>query len=214
MNKLRVLTNVLEQKVVAVIRTDTLEEAIQVAEACIKGEMKLIELTYSIPHVEKAVEQLRETYKVDPNVIIGVGTVIDAYTARQAIFAGAQFIVGPSFDNDTAKICNLYQIPYMPGCLTITEIKEAMECGVDIVKIFPASNVNPSFLKAVKAPIPQANMMPTGGVHLDNMTEWLQNGAVAIGIGGNLIEPAKTGNYKKITELAQAYVQKAREANV
>jgi 2-dehydro-3-deoxyphosphogluconate aldolase / (4S)-4-hydroxy-2-oxoglutarate aldolase len=214
MNKLRVLTNLQKQKVVAVIRTDTVDQAVKVADACIAGEMKAIELTYSIPHVEEAVEILKEKYADDHEVTVGVGTVLDPYTARQAIFAGAAFIVGPSFDAETAKLCNLYQIPYMPGCLTVTEIKEAMEAGADVVKIFPGSNVSPGFLKAVHAPIPQANMMPTGGVSLDNMVEWIQSGAVAVGIGGNLVAPAKTGDYAKITELAKQYVDKAKEASV
>ncbi|SER28946.1 2-dehydro-3-deoxyphosphogluconate aldolase / (4S)-4-hydroxy-2-oxoglutarate aldolase [Gracilibacillus ureilyticus] len=214
MNKLRVLTNLQNQKVVAVIRTDTVDQAVQVADACIAGGMKAIELTYSIPHVEEAVEKLKNKYAADQEVTVGVGTVLDPYTARQAIFAGASFIVGPSFDTETAKLCNLYQVPYMPGCLTVTEIKEAMEAGADVVKVFPGSNVNPGFLKAVHAPIPQANMMPTGGVSLENMVEWLQSGAVAVGIGGNLVAPAKTGNYEKITELAKQYVEKAKEASV
>ncbi len=99
----------------------------------------------------------------------------------------------------------------MPGCLTVTEVKEAMKAGADIVKIFPGSNVDPSFLKAIHAPIPQANMMPTGGVDLDNVQEWLSHGAVAVGIGGNLVAPAKSGNYHKITTLAKEYVRKAKE---
>ncbi|MFC4402708.1 bifunctional 2-keto-4-hydroxyglutarate aldolase/2-keto-3-deoxy-6-phosphogluconate aldolase [Gracilibacillus xinjiangensis] len=212
MNKLRVLANLQNQKVVAVIRTDTVDGAVQVADACIGGGMKAIELTYSIPHVEEAVEILKKKYIDDQEVTVGVGTVLDVYTARQAIFAGASFIVGPSFDAETAKLCNLYQVPYMPGCLTVTEIKEAMEAGADVVKIFPGSNVSPGFLKAVHAPIPQANMMPTGGVSLDNMLEWFKSGAVAVGIGGNLVAPAKTGDYAKITELAKQYVAKAKEA--
>ncbi|KAB8137589.1 bifunctional 4-hydroxy-2-oxoglutarate aldolase/2-dehydro-3-deoxy-phosphogluconate aldolase [Gracilibacillus oryzae] len=214
MNKLRVLSNLQSQKVVAVIRTDTVDQAVKVADACISGGMKAIELTYSIPHVEEAVEILNKKYVDDQEVTVGVGTVLDAYTARQAIFAGASFIVGPSFDAETAKLCNLYQVPYMPGCLTVTEIKEAMEAGADVVKIFPGSNVSPGFLKAVHAPIPQANMMPTGGVSLDNMVEWFKNGAVAVGIGGNLVAPAKTGDYGKITELAKQYVEKVKEASV
>ncbi len=137
--------------------------------------------------------------------------MLDPYTARQAIYAGATFIVGPSFDKETAKLCNLYQVPYMPGCLTVTEVKEAMEAGADIVKIFPGSNLAPAFLKAIHAPLPQANMMPTGGVDLENVQEWLNHGAFAVGIGGNLIAPAKDEDYQKITELAKEYVKKAKE---
>ncbi|SHM69209.1 bifunctional 2-keto-4-hydroxyglutarate aldolase/2-keto-3-deoxy-6-phosphogluconate aldolase [Gracilibacillus kekensis] len=211
MRKLNVLSNLKAQKIVAVIRTDTVDQAIKAADACITGGIKIIELTYSIPHVEKAVESLQQNYQDDPQVSIGVGTVLDPYTARQAIFAGATFIVGPSFDKETAKLCNLYQIPYMPGCLTVTEVKEAMEAGADVVKIFPGSNLGPAFLKAIHAPFPQANMMPTGGVDLENVQEWLNHGAFAVGIGGNLITPAKDGDYQKIIELAKEYVRKVKE---
>ncbi|PWU67893.1 bifunctional 2-keto-4-hydroxyglutarate aldolase/2-keto-3-deoxy-6-phosphogluconate aldolase [Gracilibacillus dipsosauri] len=214
MNKLRVLSNIEVQKVVAVIRTDTEEQALKVVDACIEGGIKAVELTYSIPHVENVIEQLVEKYRGGKEITIGVGTVLDAYTARQAIFAGATFIVSPSFDAATAKLCNLYQTPYMPGCLTVTEIKEAMESGADVVKVFPGSNVSPGFLKAVHAPIPQANMMPTGGVNLDNIKDWLEAGAIAVGIGGNLVAPAKMGDYTKITELARQYVAKVKEASV
>ncbi len=214
MNKLRVLSNIEVQKVVAVIRTDTEEQALKVVDACIEGGIKAVELTYSIPHVENVIEQLVEKYRGGKEITIGVGTVLDAYTARQAIFAGATFIVSPSFDAATAKLCNLYQTPYMPGCLTVTEIKEAMESGADVVKVFPGSNVSPGFLKAVHAPIPQANMMPTGGVNLDNIKDWLEAGAIAVGIGGNLVDPAKMGDYAKITELARQYVAKVKEASV
>lgn len=214
MNKLRVLSNIEVQKVVAVIRTDTEEQALKVVDACIEGGIKAVELTYSIPHVENVIEQLVEKYRGGKEITIGVGTVLDAYTARQAIFAGATFIVSPSFDAATAKLCNLYQTPYMPGCLTVTEIKEAMESGADVVKVFPGSNVSPGFLKAVHAPIPQANMMPTGGVNLDNIKDWLEAGAIAVGIGGNLVDPAKMGDYAKITELARQYVEKVKEASV
>ncbi|QGH36551.1 bifunctional 4-hydroxy-2-oxoglutarate aldolase/2-dehydro-3-deoxy-phosphogluconate aldolase [Gracilibacillus salitolerans] len=214
MKKLSVLQNLEQQKVVAVIRTDSVAQAIKVADACIAGGMKQIELTYSIPNVENAVEQLQTDYQDDSEVTIGVGTVLDAYTARQAIFAGASFIVGPSFDADTAKLCNLYQVPYFPGCLTVTEVKEAMEAGADIVKIFPGSNISPGFIKAVHGPVPQANMMPTGGVSLDNIQEWLKNGAIVVGVGGNLVAPAKEGNYQKITELAKEYMAKAREVSI
>ncbi|MGN8645957.1 bifunctional 2-keto-4-hydroxyglutarate aldolase/2-keto-3-deoxy-6-phosphogluconate aldolase [Gracilibacillus sp. HCP3S3_G5_1] len=214
MKKLDVLQNLAQQKVVAVIRTESIEQAIKVADACIAGGMKQIELTYSIPNVEHAIARLRADYLDDKEVTIGAGTVLDVYTAREAIFAGASFIVGPSFDLETAKLCNLYQVPYFPGCLTVTEVKEAMEVGVDIVKIFPGSNISPSFIKAVHGPLPQANMMPTGGVSLDNIQEWLRNGAVAVGVGGNLVAPAKEGNYQKITELAKEYMTRSREVSV
>lgn len=107
-------------------------------------------------------------------------------------------------------LCNLYQIPYMPGCMTITEMKRALEAGVDIVKLFPGNAFGPGFVKAVKAPLPQLNIMPTGGVDLDNIEEWISNGCVAVGVGGNLVAPAKTGDFDKITEYATQYIDKVR----
>ena len=140
-------------------------------------------------------------------MIIGAGTVLDAATARIAILAGAEFIVSPAFDKETAKLCNLYQIPYMPGCMTITEMTTAMQYGADIIKLFPGSAFGPSFVKAVKAPLPQANIMPTGGVSLDNMEEWFKNGVIAVGAGGKLA----SGTDEEIIATAQAFRKKLLE---
>ncbi len=164
-----------------------------------------------MPDAESIIKELSLTYH-DSNVVIGAGTVLDAVTARIAILAGAQFIVSPCFDEQTAKLCNLYQIPYMPGCMTITEMKTALEYGVKIIKLFPGSVYSPEYIKAVKAPLPQVNIMPTGGVSLDNIRQWIQNGSFAVGVGGNLLAPAKTGDFKKITEYASQYMKKVKEA--
>ena len=158
------------------------------------------------------IKELSSLYQNNNNVVIGAGTVLDATTARIAILAGAEFVVSPAFDEETAKLCNLYQIPYMPGCMTITEIKRALELGVDVVKLFPGSVYGPDFVKAVKAPLPQVNIMPTGGVDLDNVGKWIKNGCVAVGVGGNLVAPAKTGDFDQITEYAKQYVAKVQEA--
>ena len=142
---------------------------------------------------------------------IGAGTVLDAVTARLDILAGAEYIVSPSFDQETAEMCNLYQIPYLPGCMTITEIKTALKSGVDIVKLFPGSAYGPSIISAFKAPMPHVNIMPTGGVSLDNMKEWFDAGVVTVGVGGNLLAPAATGDFDKVTEVAQQYAAKMKE---
>lgn len=140
-------------------------------------------------------------------MIVGAGTVLDATTARIAILAGAEFIVSPAFDEETAKLCNLYQVPYMPGCMTITEMTKAMEYGSEIIKLFPGSAFGPSFVKAVKAPLPQVNIMPTGGVSLENMEEWFANGVVAVGAGGKLA----SGTDEEIIATAQSFVEKIKE---
>lgn len=212
MKKLEVLTKISECGVVAVVRADTTEEAVRISEACVKGGILGIEVTFTIDNAEAVIKELASFYANNAKVALGAGTVLDAATARIAILAGAQFIVSPCFDAETAKLCNLYQVPYMPGCMTITEMKQALEHGADIIKLFPGNAFGPEFIKAVKAPLPQVNMMPTGGVSLDNIGQWIQNGCVAVGVGGNLVAPAKTGNYEKITEIASQYVEKVKEA--
>ena len=146
-----------------------------------------------------------------PNGVIGAGTVLDATSARLAIMAGAGYIVSPTFDAAIAKLCNLYQIPYLPGCSTMTEMQRAIEAGSDIVKLFPASVAGPSMIKAVKAPFPQLNIMPTGGVSLDNLDQWFAAGAVCVGAGGNLVGPGATGDYDRVTENAKKYIKRLNE---
>jgi 2-dehydro-3-deoxyphosphogluconate aldolase/(4S)-4-hydroxy-2-oxoglutarate aldolase len=144
--------------------------------------------------------------------IVGAGTVLDATTARIAILKGAKFIVSPAFDKEVAEICNLYAIPYMAGCFTITEIITAMKAGVDVIKVFPGSSATPAYFKAVHGPLPQANLMPTGGVSLENAKDWIKAGAVAIGTGGDLTAPAKTGDYDEVTRRAAQFVSLVKEA--
>lgn len=170
-----------------------------------------IEITFTIQDADVVIKELAKIYRDNSDVVIGAGTVLDVATARIAILAGAQFVVSPCFDAETAKLCNLYQIPYMPGCMTITEMKKALEYGVDIIKLFPGNAFGPDFIKSIKAPLPQVNIMPTGGVSIDNVDQWITNGCVAVGVGGNLVAPAKTGNYEQITEYAKQYVTKVKE---
>ena len=214
MKKLNLLTKISDCGVVAVVRGDSKEEAIRISEACIEGGIIGIEVTFTVQDADKVIKELASIYDTDDNVVIGAGTVLDAQTARIAILAGAQFIVSPCFDEATAKLCNLYQISYMPGCMTLTEMKHALEYGADIVKLFPGSAFGPDFVKAVRAPLPQVNIMPTGGVNLENVKEWIQNGCIAVGIGGNLVAPAKTGDFAQITLLARQYVEKVQEVRV
>lgn len=216
MKKLKVLQKITNAGLVAVIRADSKHQAMKIAEACVEGGITAIEITFTVNRAAEVIEELSSSDYFS-NVVIGAGTVLDVTTARIAMLAGAQFIVSPSFDTDTAKLCNVYQIPYLPGCMTITEMKRALEAGVDIVKLFPGSSTGPEFIKAVKGPLPQANMMPTGGVNLDNVESWIKNGAVAVGVGGNLLAPAKTGEYDEISKVANIYrhkIERAREGSV
>lgn len=209
--KLETLRRITEVGVVAVVRADNSEMAEKISKACIEGGISAIEVTFTTPGADKVISTLKEKFSND-ELIVGAGTVLDSETARIAILAGAKYIVSPGFDLETAKLCNRYQIPYMAGCMTITEIIKAMEAGVDIVKLFPGSAYGPSIVKDIKAPLPQAPIMPTGGVSLDNVDQWIKNGCVAVGVGGSLTAGAKTGNYEEITRLSKEFVAKVKEA--
>jgi 2-dehydro-3-deoxyphosphogluconate aldolase/(4S)-4-hydroxy-2-oxoglutarate aldolase len=176
-----------------------------------KGGIAAIEITFTIPEAAQVIADLRKAYSPE-EMIIGAGTVLDPETARIAILAGAQYIVSPSLNLETVKLCNRYQVPVMPGAMTIAEVIAAMEAGADIVKIFPGDAFGPSFIKAIKGPIPQAPLMPTGGVNLENVGEWIKAGCVAVGIGGNLTAGAKTGDYQSIEEIAKQFIGKVRAA--
>ncbi|MBW4840405.1 MAG: bifunctional 2-keto-4-hydroxyglutarate aldolase/2-keto-3-deoxy-6-phosphogluconate aldolase [Paenibacillaceae bacterium] len=211
MKKLQLTQKIMQEGVVAVLRGETPEEVVQMAEQAIAGGIKVIEVTMTIPFALRAIEELARKYTWDAQdesryAIIGVGTVLDPETARAAILSGAQFVVGPSLNPDTVKLCNRYRIPVMPGCMTIKEIQEALELGADIVKLFPGNLYDPSMIKAVKGPLPQANLMPTGGVSLANLGEWIQAGAVAVGIGSDLTnEAVKKNDLSLIAQKAAAY---------
>ncbi len=210
MKKTAILNKLENAGVIAVVRGETVEEAIKASNAIVKGAITGIELTFTVPNADHAIAELAANYKKDPTIVIGAGTVLDAVTARLAIMAGAEFIVSPCFDKETAKICNLYQIPYLPGCMTITEMKTALTYGADIVKLFPGSAFGPNIVKAFKAPLPHLNIMPTGGVSLANMQDWFAAGVVAVGVGGNLLAPAAIGDFEKVTEVATQYADKLK----
>ncbi|OJG21311.1 keto-hydroxyglutarate-aldolase/keto-deoxy- phosphogluconate aldolase [Enterococcus avium] len=211
MKKMERLTRIEHAGVVAVVREDSQKRAIEAARAVIKGGIKGIEVTFSVPQADQVIAQLKEEYQNDSSVVIGAGTVLDAVTARLAILAGAEFIVSPCFDQATAEMCNFYQVPYMPGCMTITEMQQAMKSGADIVKLFPANNFTPQMIKAAKAPLPHVNIMPTGGVNLENIAAWKQAGAIVVGVGGNLFKGVKDENYELVSQTAKQYIEVWRE---
>src|SRR5580692_1010204 len=208
--KLEVLGKIIASGLVAVIRAESHDQAERVADACIQGGVGAVEITYTVPQATSVIEHLAKKFSGD--ILLGAGTVLDPETARIAILAGAQFIVSPSLNPDTARLCNRYQIPYMPGAGTIREVVEAMECGADIIKVFPGETLGPGFVKAVKAPLPQASLMPTGGVSIENAATWIKAGAVALGVGGNLIAGAQTGDHQSITHLARRFIEAIRQA--
>ena len=209
--KLQTLQKIMDCGLVAVVRAENSEQAIKIADACIAGGVAGIEITFTVPGAVDVIKALADRYK-SGEIIIGAGTVLDPETARAAILAGAQYIVSPSFNAETIKLCNRYQIPVMPGCMTLREIVEAMESGADIIKVFPGEAFGPSFVKAVKGPLPQTPIMPTGGVGLENVADWIKAGCVAVGVGGKLTGGAKTGDYASITKIAKEFIEKIRVA--
>lgn len=184
MKKWQAIQKIEENKIVAVVRGETKEEAEIIAVGAQKGGIDLLEITFTVPHADKLIEELSERYGAE--AVVGAGTVLEPTTARLAILAGASFIVSPHFSLDIAKICNLYQVPYMPGCYTTTEIIEALQAGSDIIKVFPGNMASPSFIKTMNGPVPQAQLMPSGGVSQHNIKEWIQNGATAVSAGSSL----------------------------
>ena len=208
--KIETLGKIVASGLVAVIRAENPDQASGIAESCVAGGVAALEITYTVPGATHVIEHLAKKHR--DQILLGAGTVLDPETARVAILAGAHFIVSPSLNPETARLCNRYQIPYMPGAATIREVVEAMESGADIVKVFPGEILGPTFVKAVKGPLPQASLMPTGGVTLDNVADWIQAGSVAVGVGGNLTAGAKSGDFASITHLARQFGEKIKEA--
>jgi len=196
---------------VAVVRAESSEQASHIADACAAGGVGAIEITFTVPGALGVIADVARR-DASRNILVGAGTVLDPETARAAILAGAQFIVGPSVSPETARLCNRYQVPYMPGASTVTEIVAAMECGAEIIKVFPGDLLGPAFVKAVMGPLPQARLMPTGGVSVENAAEWIRAGCVAIGAGGNLTAGAKSGDYQSITNLARQFIANIKAA--
>jgi len=206
MLKHTIFNAILERRMVGIIRADAPEAALQLAEACIAGGITALEVAFTTPGTLDVIKTLRQRH--GPDVLLGAGTVLEPETARLAILAGAQFIISPSLNVETIRLCQRYQVLSMPGVMTPTEIVAALEAGADIIKIFPAEVLGPAYIKALCAPLPQAPLMPTGGVSVDNLATWFESGALAVGIGGSLTGPAASGDYLAVTARARAFVER------
>ncbi len=204
--KIKTLTNLINEAFVLVLRTNTKDEGIETAKAAIKGGCNIIEVTFTIPNADKVIEELIKDKNEE--VVIGAGTVLDAETARIAILAGAEFIVSPTFDKETATLCNRYGIPYIPGCFTPREIKEARECGSDVIKLFPGSAFKPTIVKDLKAPIKGIAVMASGGVSFENMDEWFNNSCDIVSIGSAII---KLKDPAKIEAETRKYIERVKK---
>ena len=211
MQRMKIIKQISDAGVVAVIRAESREQAVKIVDAVKKGGIKIIELTMTVPNAVEIIKELCDLNS-EHELIIGAGTVLDSETAGACIRAGADFIVSPCLNPDVIRLCNRYRIAVMPGVVTVRDAVEAMECGVEIIKVFPASLFGPAIISALKGPLPQANFMPTGGVTLDNLKDWVKAGAVAVGIGGELTKGAKTGEYGLVEKTAAQFVEEFRKA--
>ncbi|MGM9532289.1 bifunctional 2-keto-4-hydroxyglutarate aldolase/2-keto-3-deoxy-6-phosphogluconate aldolase [Intestinibacter sp.] len=212
MIKINTLKALKDCGVVAVVRGDSKEVGVEISKACVKGGVKAIEVAYTNKFANDIIREVSEIYAGQDDVVIGAGTVLDAETARSAMLAGAKYIVSPAFDAETAKICNRYKVPYLPGVMTINEIISAHEAGVDFVKLFPGSAFGQGYVKAIKGPLPYANIMVTGGVNIDNLDSWIKAGVDAVGIGGELNKLGEEGKFDEITSICEGYIAKLNEA--
>lgn len=211
LNKVESLKRIEETGIVAVVRAENAEQALQISEAVKAGGIQAIEITMTVPGAVDVIKELASNYK-NNEILIGAGSVLDAETARACLLAGAEYIVSPSLDLETIKLCNRYQKAVMPGAMSVTEVVKAMEAGADVVKIFPATLFGPKIIKAIKGPLPQAPLLPTGGVSLDNVGEWIKAGSFAVGVGSALTAGAKRGDYKEVTETAREFIKRIKTA--
>lgn len=201
------LQRVVECGIVAVVRFAEPGPLVEVVKALAEGGVTVAEVTFTVPN---ALDVIREAKRqLGDRVLLGAGTVLDSETARAAFLAGAEFLVSPCVNLDVIRMARRYDKLVMPGAFTPTEIVAAWEAGADIVKVFPAEIVGPAFFKALRGPLPQVKLMPTGGVDLNTATEFLKGGAVCLGVGGQLVEPQAVvkRDFARITTLAKQYTE-------
>ena len=212
MNKSEVVTRIIEAGVVAVIRMKDTNRLVNVIEALRVGGIKSMEITMTVPGAVDIIRQLSN--EVPPDVLIGAGTVVEEETAAKVIDAGATFVVGPVLNLDIVSLCVRRGIAVMPGCYTPTEILAGWKAGADIIKVFPATSLGPKYFKDLSGPFPDIRLMPTGGVTIDNVGEWIAAGACAVGIGSDLLDKKaiEEGRYEVLTERAARMVQNVKAA--
>jgi len=201
------LQRVLKSGIVAIIRATSGEQLVQVAEALCDGGVDVIEVTFTVPGVLDVISAVSK--KLGKKILLGAGTVLDPESARAALLAGAEFLVSPTVNLDVIRMCHRYDKVMMTGAYTPTEILTAWEAGADVVKVFPAEIGGPPYLKAIKGPLPQVRLMPTGGVNLQTLPQFIAAGACAVGLGSQLVEKEalERGDFGRIQDLARQYVE-------
>jgi 2-dehydro-3-deoxyphosphogluconate aldolase/(4S)-4-hydroxy-2-oxoglutarate aldolase len=207
MHKSQAVASILDVGIVPIVRADSAEKAIQAARAIYRGGVRALEVTMTVPGAIRVLEKVAD--EIGDEVILGAGTVLDPETARACMLAGAQFFVTPALNLKTVEICKRYSKAVLPGVLTPTEVMTAWDAGADMVKIFPCGNMGgPSYIKALKAPLPQVLMVPTGGVKLDNTAEFFKAGASAVAVGADICntKAMAEGRYDEIEKRARAFL--------
>lgn len=203
MSKQDILGPIADLGVIPIVRADSAEKAVRAANAIFRGGIPILEVTMTVPGAMHVLEKVAD--QLGDQIILGAGTVLDSETARACMLAGAQFFVTPSLNRPTIEMCHRYSKPIMPGALTPTEVVAAWEAGADMVKVFPVGTIGgPSYIKALKAPLPQIQMVPTGGVNLGNAAAFLEAGAEAVAVGSDICNETAmaSGNYEKIEQNA------------
>lgn len=210
MNRTERLDLIRSTGVVAIMRARSADQLMAAADAIKAGGVRVIEVTMTTPGALAVIEEAAHRY--GDAVLFGAGSVLDAETARAAILAGAGFVVAPTLKVEVVALCNRYSIPVMPGIMTPTEALTAWEAGADMVKLFPASFGGPAMIKAIRAPLPQLEIVPVGGVNLDNAAEFIRNGAAALGVGSSLVNQAllDAGDMAELQRRAEAFIAAVR----
>ena len=206
MGNINIFQKINKSKIISVIRAECSEECKEIVDAVVSAGIKIIEITMTVPRAIKIIEEIKDKYR-NSDTTIGAGTVNDGTTAMECISAGAEFIVSPIFDKETGKICNSKDILYIPGAFTPNEIFNCVKEGFKLIKIFPASWIGPNKLKELKGPFPQLELLPTGGVTVENIKEWFRGGAFAVAVGSAITKYAKDKNYDKVNERAKEFLR-------
>lgn len=211
MSKQDDLGRVLRCGIVAVVRSPSSEQLVEVARALADGGVTTIEITMTVPRVLDVLRKVRAA--LGEEILLGAGTVLDAESARAALLAGAEFVVSPALNPDVIRLCRRYDKLVMPGAFTPTEVLTAWESGADIVKVFPGDVGGPSYVRALRGPLPQVRLMPTGGVNLETAADFLRAGACCLGVGGALVEAKalQDGAFERIRSRAEQFVEIVRE---
>ncbi len=213
MSRVEVIKQIKDTGVIPVVRASSADEAMRAIDAIREGGISVLEITMTVPNAFSVIEQV--TTRFGSDALVGAGTVLDAETAKSCIASGAEFIVSPALDVETIAYCREQDVAVIPGALTPTEVVQAWKAGADFVKVFPAGAVGgPSYLKALKAPLPQIELVPTGGVSLKTAADFIKAGAAALGIGADLVDvkAIREGQASLITDRAKQFVEIVRAA--